>query len=140
MFSALDIAASGLDATQTWINAVSDNIANINTVRPTSQAAYQTRYVEVADVPGTFGPGSTPESQIGAGVAVTGVAFSSPQGQLVYDPTNPMADSRGMVRGNSVDLGAQMTDMMIAQRGFQANVSSIKAAQQAYQSALELKS
>jgi flagellar basal-body rod protein FlgC len=140
MYNSLNIANTGMDVSQTWLDAISDNIANINTVRPTSEAAYQTRYVQVAAVNGTVasGPGAA-EAAIGNGTQVTGIAFSSAQGVLQYDPQNPMADAQGMVRGNQVDLGQQMSYMILAQRGFQANVQSVKAAQEAYQAALGLK-
>ena len=35
---ALAIAATGMDAQQTNLEVIANNIANINTVRPTSQA------------------------------------------------------------------------------------------------------
>lgn len=140
MFSSIDIANTGMDVSQTWLDAISDNIANVNTVRPTSEAAYQTRFVQVAAINGT--PGSGPgaaQAQIGAGAQVTGISYSSPQGTLAYDPTNPMADAQGMVRNNQVDLSQQMTQLIIAQRSYQANVTSVKTAEAAYQSALGLK-
>src|SRR5579875_990145 len=99
-FSTYSIADSGLDENRAWIDAVSDNIANINTAKPTSQAAFQARYIEAQAVSGQFNPASSTvsptssvDAAIGQGVEVTGVALGTPQGRLVYDPNNPLADS-----------------------------------------------
>src|SRR3712207_8570075 len=37
MFGALDAASSGVTLGRTWIDATSDNVANVNTVRPRSE-------------------------------------------------------------------------------------------------------
>jgi flagellar basal-body rod protein FlgC len=76
--------------------------------------------------------------QVGDGVKVTGVALGSPQGTLAYQPSNPMADGNGMVRLANVDLPGQMVQMVMAERDYQANVSVITQARQAYESALGL--
>lgn len=142
LFDAISTAATGADASQTWLNAVSDNIANINDVTAPSQGAYQARYVVMAAAPaqpGATGQGSSVNASIGGGVEVTGIALGSPAGVLEYDPSNPLADKQGMVRAANVDLGTQMTDMIMAQNGYEANITTIARAQQAYQAALELK-
>ena len=59
MFAAYNIAETGLSENQEWINAVSDNIANINTDVPTSQAAFQARFIEAQAVGGQSSPGAT---------------------------------------------------------------------------------
>ncbi len=60
------------------------------------------------------------------------------EGKLVYSPTNPLADEQGYVRMPDIDLGTQMTNLLIAQRGYQANISAISRATDAYQAALQL--
>jgi len=128
MFAAFDVAGSGLRASRKWLDAVSDNIANINDVAPTSGRAFQARMVVAqAEDYGSAG-----------GVRVTGAAFGDPQGRVVYQPDHPLADEGGYVRVPDIDLGDQMTQMMIAQRGYQANLSVVKTAQDAYSSALQL--
>lgn len=124
LFNAIGVAGTGVTVYRKWLDAVSDNIANINTVRPTDQAAFQARYV-VAREAG--------ENQ---GVQVGGVALGSAEGRLVYDPTNPLADEGGYVRMPDIDLSSQMTQMIMAQRGYQANLSVIDRAKDAYQAAL----
>ncbi len=143
LFDPINTAITGVDASETWLNAVSDNIANMNDVTSTSQGAYQERYVEMQAVPGQAGgtgsgSGSGNDGAIGSGVAVTGIALGSPAGVEEYDPTSPLADKNGMVRAANIDLGQQMTNMMLAQRGYEANLATITQAESAYQAALGL--
>jgi flagellar basal-body rod protein FlgC len=130
MFDIFGISGSGVSLSQTWMDAVSDNIANINTVKRTSESAFQARYVEAAPIDST---GANP-----SGVAVTGVALGSANGLVVSDPNNPLADANGMVRRPDIDLGDQMTQLMMAQRGYQANLAVVQRATDAYTAALQL--
>ena len=139
LFDPISTAITGVDASETWLNAVSDNIANMNDVTSTSQGAYQERYVEMQAVPGQAGgTGSGSNGAIGSGVAVTGIALGSPAGVEESDPTSPLADKNGMVRAANIDLGQQMTNMMLAQRGYEANLATISQAEGAYKAALGL--
>jgi flagellar basal-body rod protein FlgC len=128
MFAAFQVAGSGLLATRKWLDAVSDNIANLNTVSRTDQPAFQARMV-VAQAEQYGGAG---------GVRVAGAMFGDPQGRVVHQPDHPLADELGYVRVPDIDLGDQMTQLMIAQRGYQANLSVVKHAQDAYTQALQL--
>jgi Flagellar basal body rod protein len=75
----------------------------------------------------------------GGGVQVAGtVAGSSAEGKLVYEPNHPLADANGYVRYPDVDLSSEMTQLIMAQRGYQANLSSVDRAREAYQAALQL--
>lgn len=130
MFGAIDTAGSGLTVYRKWLDAVSDNIANINTARRTSEAAFQSASIVAASV---GDPGSS-----NAGVVVSGVARGNPQGRLVSDPSNPLADAQGMVRMPDIDLGDQMVQMIMAQRGYQANLAVVDRARDAYLQALQI--
>jgi flagellar basal-body rod protein FlgC len=69
---------------------------------------------------------------------VAGVVLGDPEGRLVHQPDHPLADAEGMVRYPSVDLGDQMTQLIVAQRGYQANLSVIDRARDAYLQALQI--
>lgn len=129
VFEALKIVNSGMQVHQAWMDAISDNVANINTVRSTRQAAFQARYViaQAAENGGT-----------GAGVTVAGTALGSATGRLVYNPDHPLADAKGYVRLPDIDLGEQMTDMIMAQRGYQANAANLDRIRASYQAALQM--
>jgi flagellar basal-body rod protein FlgC len=128
MFGTIDNAGSGLVVYRKWLDAVSDNISNINNVSATSQSAFQARYV-VAQA-NSYGDAK--------GVHVGGVVYGSAQGRVVYQPDHPLADAKGMVRLPDIDLADQMGQLIIAQRGYQANLTVVQRAQDAYSKALEL--
>jgi flagellar basal-body rod protein FlgC len=136
MFEALKIVNSGMQLHQAWMDAISDNVANINTVRSTRQSAFQARYV-IAQAAENGGPGVG--TDIGAaGVSVAGEALGSAEGRLVYSPDHPLADAKGYVRMPDIDLGEQMTDMIMAQRGYQANAANLDRIRASYQAALQM--
>jgi flagellar basal-body rod protein FlgC len=131
-FSAIGIAGTGLTVYRKWLDAVSDNIANINNVSPTSGSAFQARYIQAQSV-------TDSETGDGAGVQVARAVLSgNATGRVVYEPTNPLADAEGNVRYPDIDLGAQMVQMMMAQRGYQANLAVVDRAKESYEAALQL--
>jgi len=128
-FDVLRISGSGLYANRKWMDAVSDNLANINTATSTDQSAFQERMVTVEAT--DYGSGR-------GGVQVTGAQFGSAEGRLVYEPSNALADADGYVRYPDIDMADQMTQLIQAQRSYQANLSSIDRATEAYKAALQL--
>jgi flagellar basal-body rod protein FlgC len=129
-FSSLAIATSGMSVYQKWLDAVADNIANLNTVRRTDEAAFQERFIVARSARGVDGgPG---------GAVVARAEFGDPLGRLVHDPAHPLADEEGFVRLPDMDLSDQMTHLLMAQRAFQANVATFERARDAYLRALEI--
>ena len=125
-FNAIGVAGSGVTVYRKWLDAVSDNIANMDNVSRTSDKAFQARYV-VAQ-----------EAADGNGAQVGGVALGSAQGILTYEPDNPLADSEGYVRRPDIDLGSQMAQMIMAQRAYQANLAVVDRARDSYTAAINL--
>lgn len=122
-FDALNIANTGLGMHQTWLDALAYNIANVNTVVPTSQTAFQAQMVVA-------------QSDPNGGVRVGGIALSDPNGMIANDPDNPLADADGNVRAPAVDMASQMSELIMAQRGFQASAQVTKYAQDTYSTAI----
>jgi flagellar basal-body rod protein FlgC len=125
-FDAIGIAGTGLTLHRKWLDAISDNMANINTAKPTDGAAFQARYI-VAQ-----------EGEGGSGAYVAGAAYGSAEGRLVYEPDNPVADAKGYVRYPDIDLSEQMGALIMAQRGYQANAGVVDRAKETYQAALQI--
>ena len=123
---AIDIAASALNTHQAWLNAISNNIANANTAKPTSGSAFQAEYLQVSAV------------ENNQGVQVDKVVHGSAAGRLVYDPTNAVADKDGYVRMPDIDLSEQMSTLIMAQRGYQANAAVVDRAKTSYEAALQI--
>jgi flagellar basal-body rod protein FlgC len=130
IFGALGIAGTGLTVYRKWLDAVSDNIANMNDAVATNADAFQARYIvaQAAD----YGSGTE-------GVQVGGAVLSGrTEGRIVNEPSNPLADENGNVKYPDIDLSDQMGQLIMAQRGYQANLAVVDRAKDAYQSALQL--
>ena len=127
-FEAIGIASTGMTVHRKWLDAVSDNLANINNVSATNEAAYQEKYViaEAMDYGAT------------GGVQVGGVELGNPEGRTVYEPNHPLADANGNVRYPDVDMGTQMTNLIMAQRGYQASAAVVDRAKETYTAALQI--
>ncbi len=129
IFDAIGIAGSGVTVYRKVLDAVSDNIANLNTARRTSENAFHARYVIAQSV--DYGSGQ-------GGATVRGVTFGDAVGRVVYDPQHPLADEDGNVRLPDIDLGDQMATLLMAQRAYQANLAVVDRAREAYLQAIQL--
>jgi flagellar basal-body rod protein FlgC len=130
IFGAIGIAGTGLTVYRKWLDAVGDNIANINNVSATSGEAFQARYViaQATD----YGSGN-------GGAQVGGIMLSGkPEGRTTYEPDHPLADADGYVRYPDINLGDQMGQLILAQRAYQANLAVVDRAKDAYQAAIQL--
>jgi len=133
MFSALDSSASGAKVGRIWLDTISDNVANVNTVRPFDEEPFRARLV----VAQAYDNGDS------RGAAVEGIVLSDDEVALEYDPSNPLAGNAnstnpGYVKRPVVDLSVEMTNMLIAQRGYQANLSVMDRVRDAYKAALSI--
>ncbi|MFB7250945.1 flagellar basal body rod protein FlgC [Microbacterium sp. NPDC056234] len=125
-FDAIGIAGTGLTVHRKWLDALSDNIANINTVSATDGAAFRERYVLVQN------------SDVSPGVYVAGTVLGDGEGRLAYQPNHPLADAEGFVRYPDIDLGDQMSQLILAQRGYEASAAVIDRARGTYEAALQI--
>jgi flagellar basal-body rod protein FlgC len=124
-FEMLRIANTSLGMHQTWLDALAHNISNVNTVTSTDEDAFQEQMVRA-------------QSRADGGVDVDGIELGDAEGRLTYQPDHPLADEDGMVRTPDMDLAGQMTQLVMAQRGYQASVQVTKNAQDTYSSALQI--
>jgi flagellar basal-body rod protein FlgC len=129
IFSAIGIAGTGVTVHRKWLDAVADNLSNINTVRSTNEEAFRARFVVAQAV--DYGSGT-------GGVQVGGIELGDAQGRLSYEPDHPLADADGYVRRPDIDMASQMTQLMMAQRGYQANLAIVDRARDAYLAALQI--
>jgi len=130
IFDTLGISASGLMVNRKWMDAVSDNMSNLNTVNPYDDEPFRERLIVAQAV--DYGSGT-------GGVRVARAEFGGdPEGRIVYEPDHPLANEEGYVRYPDIDMGDQMVSLMMAQRGYQANLAVVERATNAYQAALRL--
>jgi flagellar basal-body rod protein FlgC len=124
-FDALRIAGSSLGMHQTWLDALAHNIANVNTVTASDESAFQEQLVVAS-------------ARDDGGVDVAGIELGSAEGRLTYQPDHPLADAEGYVRLPDMEMSDQMSSLIMAQRGFQASVTTTKHAQDTYAAALQI--
>jgi flagellar basal-body rod protein FlgC len=132
IFGAIGIASTGLTVHRKWLDAVSDNLSNLNTVRATNENAFQAKYVVAQAI--NYGNDLTD----GGGVQVSGIELGSAEGRIVYEPSHPLADADGNVKYPDIDMGSQMTQLIMAQRGYQANAAVVDRAKASYEAALQI--
>lgn len=125
-FDAIGIAGSALSVNRKWLDAISDNIANVNTARRTDEAAFQARYLQVEAGEAT------------SGVYVKADLYGSAEGRLSYQPDHPLADENGMVRMPDIDMAEQMSALIIAQRAYAANAAVVDRARETYLAGLQI--
>lgn len=125
LFDTIGISGTGLTVDRKWMDAIADNLSNANDTVAGDQPAFAQRYVEAAAAPG-------------GGTQVVGIRYGSSEGIESYDPQNPQADAKGYVRHADIDMSGQMTQMIMAQRGYEANLQIISRATDAYHQALQL--
>ncbi|WP_333810876.1 flagellar basal body rod protein FlgC [Timonella senegalensis] len=128
-FDAIGIASTGMTVHRKWLDAISDNIANINTVTSVDEDAFTAKYVAAQAM------GSGTETK---GVQVSGIVEGSTEGRLVYEPDHPLANAEGYVKYPDIDMSSQMTQLIMAQRGYQANAAVVERARASYEQALTI--
>ncbi|WP_380163588.1 flagellar basal body rod protein FlgC [Jannaschia sp. R86511] len=128
-FPVFGVAGSGVSVYRKWLDAVSDNLSNINTVNPAGEDAFQARYVVARAV--QYGDGV-------GGAQVAGIELGDPNGRMVYAPDHPYADAEGYIRTPDIDMASQMAQLMMAQRGYQANLAVVDRARDAYSAAINV--
>ena len=131
MYGSIDISATGLDTARLWLEVISHNMANLDTVRPSDQEPFRALLLEVEESTQQLARG-------GSGVTPSGLQRSTGEPQRVYDPDHPLADADGTLIRPVVELAAEMSNLIIATRMYQVNLRAIQSSQEAYQSALRI--
>jgi flagellar basal-body rod protein FlgC len=128
-FNTIDIGATGAQLGSTWLDVLAHNMANLNTVRSGDEDPFRARLVVAQErLTGNRGNGVDV-------VQITEVQGDPP---MVFQPDHPLANEDGYVMLPVVDLAAQMSDLILATRAYQANLSVIKSGREAYESALKI--
>ena len=129
-FSSIDIARTGVGFSHFWMDTIAHNVANVNTVTSADEEPFRAQMVVARE--------ATSPGEAGAGVQIGGLRTADEDPIAQYDPTNPLANEQGYVNQANVDLSAQMSDMIVANRSYQANLRTIQSAREAYEAALRL--
>ena len=134
VFDSMEIAGSSLTAHRLWLDTISSNLANINTTRTKAGGPYKRRvpvFAEMLD--NTIGG----YHDIG-GVRVLAISEDDSAPRLTYQPDHPDANEQGYVAYPNVNLVKEMTDMLVASRAYEANLSVVTTGRDMWNGALEV--
>jgi flagellar basal-body rod protein FlgC len=138
VFSALEVAASGLSAQRVRMNTIASNLANARTTRTEEGGPYrrQDPVFEVANLNRNAGPSTLDR---GASlVRVREIADDTRPGVMSYEPTHPDANPDGYVEYPNVNAVEEMVNMITASRAYEAGVTSIETIKGMARSALDI--
>ncbi len=145
LFTALEIASSGMSAQRTRMNVASMNLANKSTTRTAEGGPYKRRDVVLEAVPideRGFSRNLDAAIQRGDGkafgVQVQQISQDQGEGQLTYDPGHPDADADGYVRYPDVSAVKEMVNMMGSARAYEAGISVMKTVKQMAERAMRI--
>lgn len=130
----MEIAGSSLTAHRLWMDTISSNLANINTTRTKDGGPYKRRvpvFAEMMD--NTIGG----YHDIG-GVRVLDITEDNGAPRMAYQPDHPDANEEGYVAYPNVNLVREMTDMLVASRAYEANLSVVTTGRDMWNGALEV--
>lgn len=135
LFSVFGISGSGMTAERMRMDVIASNLANANTTKTANGQPYRRKEVVTEAV--TNGSGSSFADQL-AGVQVVGVVDDPSPLRTVYDPGNPDANAKGYVTLPNVQPVTEMTDLITASRGYEADVTALNSTKQMFSQALDI--
>jgi len=132
LMSLMDISVSGMAAQSEKMRVLSELVAQMDSIY--EQGKYQksrvTFHEDLQQALGQYG-------QLQGGVSVERSAAPASM-ERIYDPGNPYADQDGFVYGSQVSFAKTVTDWMLANKHFEANLNLYKLEQQMAQQVLDL--
>ncbi len=137
VFSALEVAASGLSAERARMNVIASNLANARTTRGPDGEPYN-RVDPVFEAKPLRSGSMDAVLNAVMRVDLTEVREDTEPGQMVYDPGHPDADGEGYVEYPNVNVVTEMVNLMTASRAYEAGVATIESVKSMARSALKI--
>lgn len=144
LFGSMNISASGMTAQRLRMDTISQNIANANTTRTDSGDPYRRKTVVFEQL----GTANNFKQMLngylddyrnqGGGVNVSSIVEDSSPFITTYDPTHPDADEEGYVQLPNVNTIEEMTNLISANRSYEANITAFNASKSMISSALNI--
>src|ERR1700733_11383899 len=133
MFEILDTGSSGLQTQRTRLDAIAENIANVNTTHGPhgEKAPFRRRMVLIAE--------GQPDDPTKPGVHVQEIKQDPSPFIQKYEPWNPDADPKtGTVDYPNIDMTVKYVNALEASRAYEANVTMMETAKSMLNSSLRL--
>ncbi|OGI07428.1 MAG: hypothetical protein A2Y40_04050 [Candidatus Margulisbacteria bacterium GWF2_35_9] len=126
VFDVITVSKAGMNVQQQKMQAIAENIANINTSKTIGGGPYYKKTLVVK----TNRKNNTPY--------VASVQQSVAMMQRIYDPANADADEEGYVYISNSSLSQEMVDMATVRRLYEANAAVFSSAKQMAQTVMNL--
>jgi flagellar basal-body rod protein FlgC len=129
--ASIKIAGSGLEAQSARLRVVSENMANVQSTGKTAGAnPYRRKTITFEnELDRTTGVNLVKVGDVGTDRA----AF-----RTEYDPGNPAADEKGMVKMPNVNMLLEMSDLREANRSYEANLQVVKETRDLFSMTIDL--
>ena len=132
-FGSMNVSASGMTAQRLRMDTISQNIANVNTTRTDDGGPYRRKTVVFEEITknntfkGMLDSYLKDPAQKTGGVKVTDIIEDDAPFIRTFDPTHPDADEDGYVSMPNVNTIEEMTNLISANRSYEANVTAFNA-------------
>jgi flagellar basal-body rod protein FlgC len=127
LLSGIDSTSAALNAERIRMDVVSENIANVNTSKGLDGKPYQRQEVMFESV--LKAQQGSDASDAGAQtVQIANIVKDNRPPRMVYNPSSPDADSKGMVAMPDININEEMVDMIASSRTYEANLAVVKNA------------
>ena len=160
-FPGFNISAKGLSIQRKKMNIIAENIANAD-VRNSNGIPYKRKFLTIIQKQDPFQfQGIPPQSTLQLNTTNKDHISVSPEisldnfanddsslisnqqqdnspGELVYDPDNPNANSKGYVEQSNVNIINEMVQMIAATRSYEANLTALNSSKQMAKDSLEI--
>ena len=126
----MKISSSGLNVQRKRMEAISSNLANLETTRTPEGGPYRKKNILVTAVPIESEFGSIFKNKLGARLTkpqITEVIEAQTEPKLVYNPKHPDDNNEGYVAMPNIDPMAEVVNMVTTQRSFEANITALNA-------------
>lgn len=143
LFNSMNVSASGMTAQRLRMDTISQNIANVNTTRTENGGPYRRKTVVFEEIATKDSFNQMLENYLNGntsrgGVKVSKVVEDNSPFTTVYDPTHPDANEEGYVSMPNVNSLEEMTNLISANRSYEANVTAFNANKAMLSKALEI--
>jgi flagellar basal-body rod protein FlgC len=124
ILSGIQNTSAALEAEQTRLDVISQNIANVNTTHGPDGKPYQRQVVvfesALQQAMNTDGSPEMPQ------LTVAQITKDNSPPIQIYDPGNPDANANGMVAMPNINIHEEMADLISASRSYEANLAVAK--------------
>ena len=139
--NSIQTSASGLSTQRLRMNLISGNLANVNTTRTLQGGPYRRKEAVFAaqSIDSTFNKILTDRQKSQFATVQVDRIYEDPNPPMMkYQPSHPDANEKGYVAMPNINVMEEMVNMISATRGYEANVTALKAAKDMASRALEI--